>query len=101
MPAAPKPPDLAKPIDAVLAEDHDFVGELGDADRGIATVEPIRLVAWRQQNSLGVILDRREQVVGAAAGEGGKAAASAISSIVVLNPMAIYPDPAGRRDFRS
>jgi hypothetical protein len=90
----------------MLAEDHDLVAERGDADRGLPVeaavpIEPIRLVAWRQQNSLGVILDRREQVVGAAAGEGGKAAASAISSIVVLNPMAIYPDPAGRRDFRS
>jgi hypothetical protein len=70
VPAAPKPPDLAKPIDAVLAEDHDFVGELGDADRGIATVEPIRLVAWCALKSDRVFLDRGEQVVPAAAGEG-------------------------------
>src|SRR6195256_666593 len=71
-----EPPNLAKARGAVNAGDHHIIAELGDADRGLAVeaavpTEPIRLVAGGPVNALGVILDRGEQVVVAAAREGG------------------------------
>ena len=96
-------PNLAEARGAVNAGDHHIIAELGDADRGLAVeaavpTEPIRLVTGGPLNALGVLLDGREQIVQAAAGErGGGQRHSAISGMIFLYPMEIGSTLPARR----